>query len=120
MASKTTPYSIAKTVRDRAVEFGNNPVFSFQNDQLSYLDLDKNSNRTANGLLAHGLKKGDRIAFLGKNSPVYFELIAAAAKSQTVVTPINWRLAGPELVYVLNDCQAKLIFADAELSLIHI
>ena len=114
MASKTTPYSIAKTVRDRAVEFGNNPVFSFQNDQLSYLDLDKNSNRTANGLLAHGLKKGDRIAFLGKNSPVYFELIAAAAKSQTVVTPINWRLAGPELVYVLNDCQAKLIFADAE------
>ena len=37
MASKTTPYSIAKTVRDRAVEFGNNPVFSFQSDQLSYL-----------------------------------------------------------------------------------
>ncbi len=114
MASKTTPYSIAKTVRDRAVEFGEQRVFSFKGEELSYLNLDLNSNRTANGFIAHGLKKGDRVAFLGKNSPSYFELIAAASKTQTVVTPINWRLAGPELVYVLNDCQAKLIFADAE------
>lgn len=114
MASRTTPYSIAQTVRDRAVEFGNSPVFSFKGEPISYLNFDKNSNRTANGLIAQGLEKSDRIAFLGKNSPVYFELIAAVSKSQMVVTPINWRLAGPELVYVLNDCQAKLIFADAE------
>ena len=114
MASKTTPYSIAQTVRDRAVEYGTEPVFSFKGDELSYSSLDENSNRSANGLLAHGLEKGDRIAFLGKNSPVYFELIAAVSKTQTVITPINWRLAGPELVYVLNDCHAKLIFADAE------
>ena len=114
MATKTSPYSIAQTVRDRAAEFTNNPVFSFQGDELSFISLDKNSNRTANGLIAQGLIKGDRVAFLGKNSPVYFELIAAVSKTQTVVTPINWRLAGPELVYVLNDCQAKIIFADAE------
>lgn len=114
VAPKTTPYSIAQTVRDRAVEFGNNPVFSFKGDALSYLDFHNNSSRTANGLIAQGLEKGDRVAFLGKNSPAYFELIAAVSKTQTVVTPINWRLAGPELVYVLNDCKAKMIFADAE------
>ena len=114
MAPKTTPYSIAQTVRDRADEFGNNPVFSYKDEELSYVDFHNNSNRSANGIIAQGLKKGDRIAFLGKNSPAYFELIAAVSKTRTVVTPINWRLAGPELVYVLNDCKAKLIFADAE------
>lgn len=114
MPPKTSLYSIAQTVRDRALEYGVQPVFSFRATDISYLELDKNSNRAANGLLAHGLEKGDRIAYLGKNSPSYFELIAAVAKTQTVITPINWRLAGPELIYVLNNCNAKLIFADAE------
>ena len=114
MPPKTLLYSIAQTVRDRALEYGVQPVFSFKSKDISYLELDTNSNRAANGLMAHGLEKGDRIAYLGKNSPAYFELIAAVAKTQTVITPINWRLAGPELTYVLNDCNAKLIFADAE------
>lgn len=114
MPPKTSPYSIAQTVRDRAAEFGAQPVFTYKAKELSFHELDSNSNRTANGLLAQGLSKGDRIAFLGKNSPVYFELIAAVSKTQTVVTPINWRLAGPELEYVLNDCEAQVIFADAE------
>ncbi len=114
MPPKTSLYSIAQTVRDRALEYGAQAVFSFKGQDVAYHELDNNSNRAANGLLACGLEKGDRIAFLGKNSPVYFELIAAVSKTQTVVTPINWRLAGPELIYVVNDCKAKLIFADAE------
>ncbi len=114
MALKTIPYSIAQTVRDRAAEFGEAPVFTFQDKETSFADLDKHSNQTANGLLAHGVNKGDRIAFLGKNSPVYFELIAAVAKIQAVITPVNWRLAEPELLYVLNDCKATMIFADIE------
>lgn len=112
MTSQTLPYSIAQMVRDRATELGDNPVFSYVGEQTSYSELDQISNQAANALLAQGIGKGDRIAFLGKNSPVYFELIAAAAKIRAVVVPINWRLAGPELVYVLNDCQAKLLFIE--------
>ena len=110
MPPKTFLYSIAQTVRDRALEYGVQPVFSFKSKEISYIELDTNSNQAANGLLAHGLEKGDRIAYLGKNSPAYFELIAAVAKTQTVITPINWRLAGPELTYVLNDCNACLLY----------
>ena len=43
MAPKTTPYSIAQTVRDRADEFGNNPVFSYKDEELSYVDFHNNS-----------------------------------------------------------------------------
>lgn len=112
MTTLTSTYSIAKMVRDRAIELGDAAVFSYEGTQISYAELDKNSNRTANALLAQDVKKGDRISFLGKNSPVYFELIAAAAKIGAVVVPINWRLAGPELTYVLNNAQAKSIFVD--------
>jgi len=113
MTTQTLPYSIAQMVRDRANELGDEPVFTCVGERTTYSQLDKNSNQVANALLAQGVSKGDRVAFLGKNSPVYFELLAAAAKIRAVVVPINWRLAGPELVYVLNDCQAKLLFIGA-------
>lgn len=114
MTSQTLPYSIAQMIRDRAIELGDNPVFSYEGLDVSYAELNNNSNQAANALLGQGIKEGDRIAFLGKNSPTYFELIAAAAKISAVIVPINWRLAGPELIYVLNDCQAELIFVEAE------
>lgn len=115
MANADSPfYSIAETTRLRAQTNENTPVFTFLDRQQSYGEFNSASNRTANGLLAQGITKGDRIAFLGKNSPVYFEIIVAAAKIGAVVTPLNWRLAAPELEYVLNDSQAKLVFAGEE------
>lgn len=107
-------YSIAQVARLQARNCPADTVFSFHGRKQSYLEFDLASNRSANGLLDAGIQKGERIAYLGKNSPLYFELILAAAKIGAVMTPINWRLAGPELIYVLNDCGAKRIFADAE------
>ena len=112
MTTLTRPYAVAQLVRDRAKELSNNPVFSYQDEHLSYANLHVNSDITAKALLVKGFKKGDRIAFLGKNSPVYFELIAAVAKIGAVVVPINWRLASAELSYILNDSQASLLFVE--------
>ena len=114
MTTLSLPYSIAQMVKDRADELGDTPVFYFNSEPVTYRDLHRNSNKTANRLAASGIKKGDRVAFLGKNSPSYFELIAAAAKIGAVIVPINWRLAGPELKYILNDCQAKKVFLELD------
>ena len=114
MVSTRGIYSIAQTVRLRAKEMGDDTVFHFEDKKISFSEYHTLSSQTANGLLSAGVGTGDRIAFLGKNSPVYFELIAAAAKIRAVVSPLNWRLAGPELEYALNDSGAKLIFAGKE------
>ncbi len=114
MISTNDLYSIAQTVRLRAKELGNDTVFHFEDTKTTFAEYHSLSSQTANGLLNEGIQATDRIAFLGKNSPVYFELIAAAAKIRAVVSPLNWRLAGPELEYVLNDSGAKLIFAAKE------
>ncbi|MGB1867806.1 MAG: AMP-binding protein, partial [Porticoccaceae bacterium] len=107
-------YSIAESVRLRAEEVGEDVLFYFEDQTTTFAEYHSLSSRTANGLLSEGVGAHDRIAFLGKNSPVYFELIAAAAKIRAVVSPLNWRLAAPELEYVLNDSGAKIIFAAKE------
>ena len=57
-----------------------------------------------------GVKKGERIAYLGKNSDVYFELLLGAMKANVVMAPVNWRLAGPEIAFIVEDCRASVLF----------
>lgn len=67
------------------------------------------------GLLqSHGVAKGDRIAWLGKNSDRYCLLYMAAARMGAVMVPIGWRLAPPELAYIFGDAEPKLVFANDE------
>ncbi len=77
----------------------------------SYAELDERSARVATALLAAGLKKGDRIAWIGKNSDLYFTLFFGAARVGIVMAPVGWRLSPAEWVFIVNDTRAKMIFA---------
>ena len=57
----------------------------------TFADFDRRTNQVANALLGMGLSKGQRIAYVGKNSLHYFELLFGAAKMGAVTTPIGWR-----------------------------
>jgi len=59
-----------------------------------------------------GLKRGDRIAFYGKNSDTEVALFFAAARLGLIMVPLNWRLAPAELNYAIGDCEAKILFHD--------
>lgn len=63
---------------------------------------------------ARGIRKGDMIAWLGKNSDRYFLLLYAAARMGVVMAPIGWRLAPPEIAYILGDTGAKLLVTGEE------
>jgi acyl-CoA synthetase (AMP-forming)/AMP-acid ligase II len=76
----------------------------------SYAELEEHTARVATALLAAGLKKGDRIAWIGKNSDIYFTLFYGAARVGIVMTPIGWRLAPAEWAFILNDTRARLLF----------
>ena len=52
------------------------------------------------------------MAWLGKNARLYFELFYSAARMGVVMVPIGWRLAAPEIAYILGDTGAKLLFID--------
>ena len=76
----------------------------------TYRTFDARCSRVANGLKALGAKAGSRIAAMDQNSDRYFEILFGAAKIGTVLVSVNWRLAPPEIAYILNDAQAEIIF----------
>lgn len=89
-------------------------VFSFEGRDTTFAQLDQHTNQVANALLAAGVKKGDRVCYLGKNSDHYFEVFLGAAKMGAVMTPIGWRLAAPEIAYIVNDSAAPFLFVGPE------
>jgi acyl-CoA synthetase (AMP-forming)/AMP-acid ligase II len=73
-------------------------------------ELDSRSNQVANALCAMGLHPRDRVAYLGKNSDRYFELLFGVAKANMIFVPVNWRLALPELTDILHDATPRVLF----------
>lgn len=71
--------------------------------------------RAAGALRAAGVQPGERVAFLDKNHPACLEILIAAASIGAVSTVVNWRVIGDELVHVLDDSGARLLFVGAEL-----
>ncbi|MEQ9586662.1 MAG: fatty acid--CoA ligase [Parvibaculaceae bacterium] len=84
----------------------------FEGRETSYGVLDERSNQIANALLADGLDRGSRVAYIGKNSDRYFELLIAAAKIGAVMLPIGWRLAAAEMAFIIEHSESRIVFHD--------
>jgi len=102
--------SFCDVVREHATAQGDVIAFTYGDEQISFAELSAGADRVANGLVALGVKPGERVAFLGKNHPLYFEAFLGAARIGAVMTPVNWRLAPPEVAYILDNCQARVVF----------
>src|SRR3984885_14655904 len=64
-------------------------------------------------LRALGVAKGDRVAFLGLNQPMFFFAMFATARLGAIFVPLNFRLTGPELAFMINDSGATVLIVDA-------
>ncbi|MFJ8232997.1 long-chain-fatty-acid--CoA ligase [Streptomyces sp. NPDC094448] len=82
--------------------------------ELTYAQLHRESNRIAHAIRAAGAAPGARVAYLGKESEHYYEILFACAKSGTVLVPINWRLTAPEVSHILQDSGSDLLFLEDE------
>jgi fatty-acyl-CoA synthase len=75
----------------------------FRDEQWTYAELNQLVNRVANGLHALGVNPGDRVGFLGLNHPRFFFTLFATAKLGAIFVPLNFRLTGPELTFIIGD-----------------
>ncbi len=80
----------------------------------SFSEIKEAVDRLACGLQKNGVEKGDRVGVVGKNSLSFFLLYGAAAALGAIVLPVNWRLSADEMVFNLNDCSPRIVFADPE------
>ena len=82
--------------------------------QMTFSEWNARACRLANALLGLGLEKGDRVAVLAYNRLEWLEIYAATAKAGLVAVPVNFRLMGPEVAYIVGNCEARcLIVEDA-------
>lgn len=72
------------------------------------------SQRVAQGLAAAGVGSGDRVALLDMNGVPHFEIAFGAALVNAVSVDVNWRLAAPEVEYIVNNAEAKVLVVGAE------
>jgi fatty-acyl-CoA synthase len=81
---------------------------------LSWKELHEVSWRYASALVEAGVRKGDRVGMLMKNSTDYIALYLAIARAGAIAVRLNWRLAPAELEFILNDSGADLLVFDGE------
>ncbi|MGO3325554.1 acyl-CoA synthetase [Gordonia sp. (in: high G+C Gram-positive bacteria)] len=91
-------------------------VMSGSGEVITYCRLDDDSRRVAVALADLGLRKGDVIAMISDNRPECFVLYWAALRSGLYLTAVNFHLTPAEAAYIVDDCDAKVLFSSAELS----
>jgi long-chain acyl-CoA synthetase len=103
-------WSLGGIIREHARRRGGRPMITFGARTITWGEMDERSSRVAQALLGAGLGPQDRVAFVDKNGPEYFEVLFGGAKANVVSVAINWRLAPAEMAYVINDAEARLLF----------
>ncbi|WP_408591122.1 long-chain-fatty-acid--CoA ligase [Novosphingobium sp.] len=78
--------------------------------RLTFGELETTTAAIIAGLAGIGIGKGDRIAWFGKNSTLYFALFFAAARAGVVMVPIGWRLAPAEAAWIAENAEVKAVF----------
>jgi fatty-acyl-CoA synthase len=87
----------------------------FGDEMMTYAQAAARSHRIARAFLALGLEPGERVVILAKNCIEYVLLYYAASRVGVVPVPLNYRLAGPEWVWIVNDSGARVLLARSEL-----
>jgi len=74
----------------------------------NYAELNRRANQLAHAMKRLGVGRGDRVAVLALNEPEYYDLLFGLGKIGAILVPVNYRLAAPEVQYILADSAAKV------------
>ena len=80
--------------------------------EISYGQANERAARLGNWLRSAGVGRGDRVAILSPNGPEFFDLQFGCGKIGGIMLPLNWRLAVPELQYIIGDSAPKVLIHD--------
>jgi acyl-CoA synthetase (AMP-forming)/AMP-acid ligase II len=107
--------TILTLVRNHAAQAPDAPCLSFDTETLSYRAMHIRCSRVANALTQLGVKAGDRVAILARNSPAQYELLFGCGMIGAILLPVNWRLAPREVADILADAEPGILVVEADL-----
>lgn len=98
----------------QARDYGDNDFAIYGDQTMSYAEAQLLTNRLGNAWIGLGLEKGDRVAYLSKNSIEYPIVMFGSSRAGVAPVPLNYRLAPQEWLYIINDSQAKALLISPE------
>ena len=89
-------------------------VDAYTGRTFTYSRFNERANRLASFLKdILGIERGERVSILAQNSSDYYEVLFACGKMGAILNTLNWRLAVPELEFILNDCAPRVLIYEA-------
>ncbi len=105
--------SLGNWLRQRAIRSPKRRAVTFEASTLTYGELQDRIDRAAIVLRDGGVRTGDRVGYLGFNHPAFLETMFATARLGAIFVPLNFRLTGPELEFIINDAGCHTMVADS-------
>ncbi|MFC2001484.1 AMP-binding protein [Chloroflexota bacterium] len=100
---------------ERAKTHGHDPFYIVGDETITYGEVNEHANSIGNSLLDMGVKKGDKICALLRNSIDHIYVWFATAKIGAALVPINIQLEKEQLTHIINNSDAKLLLIEADL-----
>lgn len=110
--NRITRWVIADIVRRSAYRYPEKPALIFGDHVLTYAELDEATNRVAQGLLALGLKRFDRVAILAHNTIHHVFTWLGTAKAGGIYLAVNYLLRGKDIAYCINHSEARFFIVE--------
>ncbi len=99
--------NLGALITKQAAKHGDKTFCLFENEAMSYASLEATANALANGLIARGCRKGERVALLLPNIPEWIISFLGIVKAGAVAVPVNSLLKAEEMRFILSNCEAK-------------
>jgi acyl-CoA synthetase (AMP-forming)/AMP-acid ligase II len=108
------PLTPVRLKRHAAAVFGSKVGVVCEDQRFTYLQFNERCDRLSDALRRLGIRKGDRVAYLSFNCHRLLEAYYGVPQLQAVLLPLNIRLSGEELTFILNDAAPRVLFFDPE------
>jgi long-chain acyl-CoA synthetase len=101
--------NLADLIQKQTKALKNKKCLFFEDQVITYKEVNEKSNQIAAILKEKGIESGDRVGIMLENSPEFIFTFFAVTKCAAVAVPINIFLKEEEVAFILNDCQAKFL-----------
>jgi fatty-acyl-CoA synthase len=104
--------SLGRWFASRSALTPNRRALTFEGTTWSFTEMQHRIDSLATHLQDGGIGRGDRVGFIGLNQPAFFEALFATSRLGAVFVPLNFRLTGPELTFIIDDAGIRTLIAD--------
>ena len=106
--------NLGEMLRVNSVKYPHKTAFKDKSSAQTFSQLNRRVNKLSHLLLGLGLQKGDKISCFLENCLEIVELYLACAKTGIIINPINFRLNGSDVSYIINNADSKALFVHSE------